>query len=112
MSIESLCSKDSITVTPRTATTGASFGVAYTLGTPRTVSCCVQELDSEDRMDYMARGLKVTHQLFFSSDPSISDRDEITYGGDTLSVTGAYKEGRPGDSLMWIVLANSLATRA
>jgi len=111
VSIESLCSKDTITITPQIASTGASFGVTYTPGTARTASCFVQELDSEERNDYMASGLKVSHELYFSSDPSISNTDELTYDGQTLQVTGAYKERRPGENLLWIVLANSLPTR-
>jgi hypothetical protein len=111
MSLEDLCSRDTVTVTPQTATTGTAFGVTYTDGTPRSVSCCAQELDSKEILDYSARGLNVTHQLFFSADPSISNTDKLTYGGNTLQVKGAFKEGRPGETLLWIVLAESLPTR-
>ena len=112
MSIEALCDQDTITVTPQTASTGADMGVTYTAGTASTKRCLVQELSSSEVQEYQSRGLAVTHQIFFSSDPSIDLTDELTTSdGITLEVKGAYKEGRPGENLLWIVLANSVTTR-
>jgi len=111
MSIESLCSHNTITVTPQTHTAGASWGTTLTDGTPTTKTCLVQELDGNEVAKYEARGLQVTHTLLFSSDPSIDLGDKITWGSDTLEVTGAYKEGRPGEDLLWIVHANKLDIR-
>lgn len=112
MSIESLCDQDTITVTPQTATTGTSMGVVYADGTASTLRCLVHELTASETQDYQARGIAVTHQIFFSSDPNIDRTDRLTTSdGTKLEVTGAYKEGRPGESLLWIVLGNSKTTR-
>lgn len=111
MSIEELCDSDTIIVATRTPVVGETMGVSYTLGVARTLRCLVQAVDSRTARDYASQGLKTTHQLFFSSDPSIGIDSQITWNGLTLEVQGAYKEGRPGETLLWVVVANDLATR-
>lgn len=112
MSIESLCSQDTVSVQVETAGTGAEFGVSVTLGTASSKDCLVQKLDSAEVLDYESRGLRVTHILFFSTNPSIGRQHRVTLSDSTkLEVTGAYSEGRPGTDLLWVVLGNSVTTR-
>lgn len=112
MSIESLTSKETITVQTEISSTGTSWGQTESFGGDRTLNCCVQELDSRERLDFQARGLNCTHQIFFSSDPSITTKNQIVLSnGRKLRVTGAYTEGRPGRTMLWVVLAEWVQNR-
>jgi hypothetical protein len=111
MSLEDLCDQDSVTVYRMTPTSGAAFGTSYTRGTGAATKCCVQEMDGSEILDYKARGKKVSHQLLFSSDPGIGPEHEIEWNGETLQFRGAYKEGRPGESMLWIVVCDLVSTR-
>jgi len=111
MSISALCNHDEIAVQTLTATTGASMGVQYTVSSSTTKRCLVQELSGIEIQSYAARGLEVSHELFFSSNPSIGRNHRIVYEGDYLEVKGVFKEGRPGGDLLWIVAANHQTTR-
>jgi len=115
MSIEALCDQDTITVETLTATTGASFGVSESWGSSTIKRCLVQELDAAESLKYEAEGQRVTHLLFFSSDPSIGKSNRITlssdWGSKILSVVGCYTEGRPGEQLLWIVKGEYESTR-
>jgi hypothetical protein len=112
VSIESLCGKETVSVQLEAASTGAEFGVSITPGTASSKDALVQKLTSMESLDYESRGLRVSHVLFFSTDPGVKRAHRVTLSDDTkLEVTGAYTEGRPGTTLMWIVLANSVTTR-
>lgn len=111
MSIASLCDKNLIVVTPQSYAAGASWGATPAAGAPFERRCLVQEMDASESQEFDARGLRVSHTLFFPSDPGIRLGDMVSHAGDTLRVTGAYKEGRPGEDMLWIVYANKLDTR-
>lgn len=111
MSLESLCNQDVITVQTETATTGASFGNTVSLGAASVIRCLVQEMGASEILKYQAQGVEVSHELFFSTDPSITKQQRITWNGTKLEVKAYYKEGRPGKNLLWIVIANAITTR-
>lgn len=112
MTIEALCDQDTITVTPLTASTGSTMGVVYTAGTPVVKRCLVQELSSEEVTKYQSRGLAVHYEVFFSADPGIKRSDRLTLSsGEMLEVKGAWKEGRPGESLLWVVVGERVTSR-
>lgn len=113
MSIESLCDSDDITVETETISIGSEFGVVETFASGVAKRCLVQEIDGKERLDYASRGIRCDMELYFSANPNIDLGRRIrldTVGGVAdgriCRVTGAYKEGRPGESLLWIVLAN------
>jgi hypothetical protein len=121
MSIKSKCSKDTINLYLKTATTGPTLGVQYVLHFLGAVKCCVQSLSASEVLDYSARGMKVDWQFFFSSDPGITPQNHIGIP-DVINPTdatkekifhvkGAYSEDRPGKQLMWVVLGEFVSTR-
>lgn len=118
MSIEDLTSVDTVTPQTETVTIGASGGVNESYADGASLTCLVQEVSSRERLDYAARGLDVDFVLYFSTEPSISNNRRlklVTVGGAAdgriCRVTGAYKEGRPGEALLWVVLVAFVPTR-
>jgi len=112
MSIQDLCDNDTIVKQTETATTGTSFGVAESYADTATLDCLVQEMSADEILQYAARGMEVTHFVYFSTDPGISNQHRLKWSGERfLRVRGAFKEGRPGESLLWIVLAEEVTTR-
>lgn len=118
MSLSELTTVDTITPQTESISVGSSGGVNESYSDESTLSCLVQEVSSKERLDYASRGISVDVELFFSSSPDIGIDKRIklnTVGGEAdgriCRVTGAYKEGRPGETLLWVVLANFLETR-
>jgi hypothetical protein len=118
MSIISSCSKDTVNIYLKKATTGPTMGVDYTLISLGSKKCCAQQLSASERLGYAARGMKVDWQFFFSSDPGLTIQNHIgvtapTDGTqeDIFHITGCYAEGRPGKLLLWVVLGEYVSTR-
>lgn len=75
------------------------------------VECLVQEMDSREQLEYAARGLSVTHDVFFAADPQVDATNRLKWGDRYLRVRQSYKEGRPGEFFLWVVQAEFVATR-
>lgn len=112
MTIAAICDHEAITVTPKVASTGDSLGVEYEDGTAFTKRCLVQELSAQEALEYKAEGFEVDYIFYFSANPGIKKRDKITTAdGVQVEVKAAFREGRPGKWLLWVVLGDSIETR-
>lgn len=104
--------QDTVIVQEESYTSGASFGVneSYTAGSE--LSCLVQQLDASEVLQYQSQGMVVSHQILFSSEPTILKKNSrLLWGSTYLRVEGIYSEGRPGETLLWIALAQQVTSR-
>ncbi|WP_417459135.1 hypothetical protein [Kordiimonas sp.] len=134
MSTQSLATGDTIYFV-RASGGGMGRSVTYSrdesIGDGLPVDCLVQETTSKESGILDAAGLAFGYEIFFSSDPGIAgvendlsvfwkDRDDGsrptgTYeltdeNGETatglrIDVVGSFSEGRPGETLLWVVVA-------
>lgn len=114
MSIEEHCSKDEIDLYLKVAQRGDTLGTKYTLKPLGTRRCRAESLSAEEIRDYAAFGMRATHRFMFSSDPRITPQNHIGYpvGSKTIMhVTAVTDQGRPGETLLWIVLCELKTTR-
>ena len=112
MTVESLTSEHVVTIQVQSETMDDSWTVveAFT-NVAVDVKCLVQEMDSREQLEYAARGLSVTHDVYFAADPEVTSKHRLLWEGKYLRVHGAYKEGRPGEFFLWIVQAEWVQTR-
>lgn len=112
MSILSLTSQDTVVVQSLTATTGAAMGVAEAWADGATVDCLVQTVDAQESLAYSDRGMKFTHEVFFSSDPALTNAHRLKWKTTHfLRVLSLYVEGRPGTDLLWVARCSEETTR-
>lgn len=74
-------------------------------------NCMMQDLSGMEALQYAARGKKVTHRAFFSSDVGLTNRHRITWDGKYLRVTSYYRRSRPGEDLLWVAELEEITTR-
>lgn len=117
MSIESLCQGDTVIKQIQSVAIGETMGVeeSYTDGT--SYDCMVQVEDygdpdgAREAKLYGARGQKTLFKVYFSQNVSLDPSNRLKWtieGGETLGtpkilrVIDYYKEGRPGEDMLWI----------
>ena len=113
MSIRTSCNKDRLTLYLKTFTTGKSMGLeeGYTLvGALQGLACCNQSMDASEVLEYSARGMKVSHNVFFDHDPQLTQQHCFVDGTGLLDGTGGMlfiksisTDERPGKTLLWCV---------
>jgi hypothetical protein len=129
MSIASLATGDTVYVVRESEGdfgNSVSYAIDATLNQP--LDCLVQEVSSRESSVLDALGLKRGYEVFFATDPGI-DGDETdlhllwtsrTDGnrvlgdnavgvktGFRMKVVGAYAEGAPGHTELWIVVCST-----
>lgn len=111
MSIEDLCSQDSVTVLLEGVTVDGLGGVVEDpVATVGTLNCLVQAnggrgfSGASQVLDYQARNQKTDWILFFAENPNLTGRNRLNWSGRIIRVLDSYPEGRPGENeLLWVV---------
>mgnify|MGYP000852566307 CR=1 FL=1 len=123
MSIASLCTGDTVVkLTKSTPSVVSAYG-----GDPGVfagsggIDCKVEELSASDVAAFSARGMTVSHRVFFSTDQSLSPKHNLhwtaTNGNETacdvtLNVEGYYQQHSPrGNLKLWIAMCKSMTQR-
>jgi head-tail adaptor len=102
----------SITVEDYVTTHDSMGGVVHTPSNARTLSCRVESLNGREAFEFATRGLRVSHRIFFDSDPNIEVDNRITFMGDHMQVKGNDNDmGADGTSLLWVVYAERFTSR-
>jgi len=83
-----MTSAHSVTHLRKSYTRGASGGRVLTATTVGTKNCRIMPLKAEEQTRLKEDGMMVDVVLYFSSDPSVLENDEFTYGGDRYQVKG------------------------
>lgn len=118
------------TIIPQAATVsqGASGGRAYTYPTAghgSPLDCRVDTLSASEAREYAARGQRRTHNVFFASDPGLSNPNGYrfkwtTTDGNTRTLSPAlylrvhaieYENSPDGDLQLWIAICEWESTR-
>lgn len=82
---------------------GGSKDSWATLFTDRT--CWRQAASSGEIQVALARGVSVSHKVYFSADPGVDERDVLVVGGDTMSVrSAADPDATVGFGFLWRVM--------
>lgn len=113
---------DTIVPQSETSAIGEGGGIEYSYTDGTALDCLVQTMDADQAIQYGARGQRNLYNLFFASNPSLSQNKRIKWthqGGTALStakylrVLDQYSEGRPGSGsqLLWIVDAEEVTPR-
>lgn len=111
MSIESLCTGDTVIKQTATHALGAAGGDTRTWADAGSLDCTIQTPSAREQTQYMARGMNFTHKAYFSSDPSLSTDNRLKWTvqkSNTLAtpiylrVLSIKSQGRPGEALLWI----------
>jgi hypothetical protein len=110
MSIESLC-QDLIEVQTETATVGSSWGVSEEAAAGPSLACNVQEMSASEMTVHGIVGTDRGYMIYFPSDPGITKSNRLKWGGLYLRVDGHYSEGRPGERMLWVVIASYCSSR-
>jgi hypothetical protein len=121
MSLDLLCTGDTIVPQTETATTGEAFGVVYSYTDGTALDCLVQTASASESQQQGTRGQRNLYNLFFVSDPSLTQGKRLkwTHHADValstpvyMRVLDVYSEGRPNESnLLWVVDAEEDTTR-
>lgn len=124
MSIKSMCRGD--TVFKNTFTHGAGAlsnkGGTWSSDSGSGLACRVEDLSASDIAKYDARGLSVTHRVYFSTDPVLSVNSSRLHWTKTdgnrttvdkyLRITGEEHENNPrGRLVLFVFTANYEAER-
>lgn len=113
MSIEELCSHDSVTPYAESDTTDSTGGVVPSFPTAgKSLACFVQERNASEALDYAARGQKLSYKVYFSSDPKLSNNQHLMWGAIALRILAIKTGRRPGEPLLWIAMCETVTTRA
>lgn len=126
MSIEALCTGDTVVLQTQAVTVGASGGVSesYTDGTAYDCNVQIEERGDPDGAfsdtRYGARGQRTLFKVYFSEDVELNPSMRLKHtvkGGVTLGtakimrVLDYYDEGRPGETMLWIADCEIVDTR-
>lgn len=123
MPIATLCKGDSVVVQAATTTRGASGGQSRAFADGATLDCLVQTPGAAEVRDYAARGMRLTHWVFFSADPGLTTNDRlkwVTRRNVALSTPiylralDCYPEGRPGSAgsdMLWVADCEQVTSR-
>ena len=124
MSIEDLCRGDLVFVNARTSAVGSLGGEAgsWAADAGAGVECRVDSMSASEVAKWAAKGMSVSHEVFFSSEQSLSgkyrlhwtktDNLETTLSSRYLYVEGYYHENNPeADLRLWIAVCRFEDTR-
>ncbi len=107
MTLTELTSIHEVDVYPLSQSKDAMSGTVESLGTKTaTLKCRVLPLRAEERVALEQRQLAVTHQVQFSSDPSLTLQTALVYKSQVLHVRRV--ENRDGIGWSWIALCEHL----
>ncbi len=121
MSIESLCTGDTVLKGTATHTLGAMGGDSRSYAYGAGLDCTVQTPSASAIAAWQARGQRLGYWVFFSTDPSLSPDFRLKWtvrAGTTLAtpkilrVLDCYAEGRPSADLLWIADCEEVTTRS
>ena len=83
----------------------------------RQVEGLVQNLTASEAADYGLDGQRRSVQMLFAANPQINERMMVLHNSRSdgsavtprwFEVAGCFEEGRPGQTLLWVVLAYEL----
>lgn len=121
MSLDLLCTGDTIVPQTESVTTGEAFGVVYSYTDGTALDCLVQSVNASESEQQATRGQRTRYNLFFVSNPSLTQGKRLKWthhAGTALTtpifmrVLSQYDEGRPGeDQWLWVVDAEEDTTR-
>ena len=124
MSIEEMCTGDTVFPNARTSSIGALGGDAgtYAADASAGIECRVEEASAHESLSYSAKGMVISHLVYFSTDVALSgkhrlhwtltDDNQVALTGIYLYVKAYYKENSPdGDLVMWIAVCEYKDTR-
>lgn len=122
MSIESLCQGDVVIKQTQTASTGATMGVSenYADGTEYDCTIQVEEDGALGYHQFAARGQKTYFKVYFSEDVQLTPDHRLKWTVEANTTLGTpkimrvvdyYKEGRPGEDMLWIADCDIIDTR-
>ena len=68
-------------------------------------ACWRQQASSSEINTAQARGINVTHKVFFASDPRLTEKDVLVIDGDTMSVRSfPHPDASAGLGKVWRVM--------
>lgn len=120
MSISELCVGDIVKKRTKSLSVGTYGGDAGTWSESSTeVDCRVEELSASEVERFAARGMMVTHRVYFASDVVLTNANALHWierngvARDVyLQVQGYRMQTNPtGDLELWIVEANAITSR-
>lgn len=120
MSVESLCQGDQVVKQTEVNTPGAAFGKSLTYTNGSTLDCLIQTVSDSESNKYQTTGMLFTHQVFFAENPALSSQNRLKWtvkdesnlsSAAFLRVLACYREGRPGDEMLWIADCSEEQTR-
>jgi hypothetical protein len=121
MSLDLLCTGDTIIPQTETGTTGEAFGTEYSYTDGTALDCLVQSVGAAESAAQGTRGQRTTYNLFFTSNPGLTQGKRLKWthhAGVALSapvflrVLDQYDEGRPAEAQwLWVVDAQEDTTR-
>ena len=113
MSYESMCDVHDVAVYLRVASSGAQMGIAYTPADQnRTLRGNMQDLGADEITKYHARGMKVSHEFYATSNPSLTVDNLLLFEGSYMRVRGVYTDTDiTGVPQVWIVPCDEETSR-
>lgn len=74
-------------------------------------ACWRQSAGDRAIMEFEKRGVRVTHKIYFISDPKLDERHILVIGGETMEVRSfAGPDASAGRGIIWKVMAELTST--
>jgi hypothetical protein len=118
MSLESLTSRDEITLKRLSTTRGTAGGQARTYMTaargilPTTWTCRRQPLTDDERREYGIRGDRKSFKYLGTTDPSVTVQDAVAYGSETDERVISPSRDLDQQGRIWMVITERVSNEA
>jgi hypothetical protein len=105
MSLTELCQAHEVSLQRCVYSTDSAGGVVRGYPTSVVARCRVVPASAAQQAQYRRDGSRVTHQLFFTSDPQLARQDRVLFGARKLEVSGVKHpdEGAVDHLRYWVV---------